>query len=328
MDKEDRLFDGNGIFNLRNRLARRVSGVKGETELDLPILSQIEETAGVEQRKQENFIKEDIDLAETESLRDLLPFFQNMPDFAWGEAHAKGRGWARVRFKQPMKDPVVVAVGDARGTEMLEEYIEEVGDIREKSIDKIKKVGDIGSKEINRINRPDFNSDKYCRRVADHARDGAKNLSPPWPFNYAWNWMCDTFVYNIFYYGWKGSGWIVNLLWDSFIQDQVDETLNTINDFVGDTNYKVNKQLQEITNIVNDQVIRQINELVSDTNNKVNNQIDEITNKVNKVIPDLYKMFGIPDGVAITPMHVRNINSSGFDFLSLGDTTCYWVAID
>jgi uncharacterized protein YoxC len=45
------------------------------------------------------------------------------------------------------------------------------------------------------------------------------------------------------------------------------------------------------------------------------------------VIPELYAAWGIPQNMAPTPVHVRNVTSTGFDFQSYGKTTVYYIAM-
>jgi len=59
----------------------------------------------------------------------------------------------------------------------------------------------------------------------------------------------------------------------------------------------------------------------------IKDQVFYIRDRVNQRLEDLYEMWGIPRNIALTPLHVRNVTSSGFQFLSLGDTTAYWFAI-
>lgn len=46
-----------------------------------------------------------------------------------------------------------------------------------------------------------------------------------------------------------------------------------------------------------------------------------------KVLPALYNAWGIPSTMALTPLHVRNVTTTGFEFQSYGKTTCYYIAI-
>lgn len=56
-------------------------------------------------------------------------------------------------------------------------------------------------------------------------------------------------------------------------------------------------------------------------------QIDKVADAINARLNDLYNMWGIPTNMAITPLHLRNITDTGFDFQSYGSTTCYWICV-
>jgi hypothetical protein len=174
-------------------------------------------------------------------------------------------------------------------------------------------------RQIFRVTRDDFNNGYYCDVVGGGARDRAKKLGPPWPLDIIWGWFCDTFVYTVFYVGWFFAGWILNVLWDSFVQVQIDRVGDSINGIAGDVNTKVNTQLTQIQN--------SMNAVIGDANTKINNQIGAIQDAVNLRLNDLYNMWGLPTNMIPTPLHVRNATSSGFEFQSYGNTTAYWFAI-
>lgn len=56
-------------------------------------------------------------------------------------------------------------------------------------------------------------------------------------------------------------------------------------------------------------------------------QVDRISEAITERLRDLYKMWGIPTNMAIAPVHVRNVTSTGFEFLSLGDMKIHFIAI-
>jgi len=88
-------------------------------------------------------------------------------------------------------------------------------------------------------------------------------------------------------------------------------------------------------------VLRRLNEVVDDVYSGLNEtrnslksldaKVDDLRNKVNDafvaVIPALYDAWGIPRTMALTPLHVRNVSSAGFEFQSYGKTTCYYIAV-
>lgn len=279
------------------------------------------------------------------SIRDLTKL-----QIARGTAKGPNAGvWYRTNFPTTITNPSVVAVAEAKPGTVIERVVNKIPDISLKIIPKvadifsktIPRVADITSKQIARIQRDDFNNDQYCKLVGGGARDRAKTLAPPWPLDMLWGWFCDTLVYGIFYAGWYASGWILNLLWDSFLQPQIDRVRDSINSVVNDANLKVNGQLAEVVDAVNeviadanqkvnsqvDEVVDAVNEVVADANAKINSQVDRITDRVNLVLKDLYSMWGLPNVYSLAVVQTRNLTATGFEWLSLGNMTIHWVAV-
>jgi len=225
---------------LRKRLAERLAKLPRATG-ETPILDQIAIPATV-------ITVSGFNLPEAQG---LLPQLQGFPSFAWGTAAgAKAGQWYAVYYPHTIKGSTPVAIGRGR-------------------------LGDIKLREIVRTIRDDFTNDTYCGKIGAGARDAAKTFSPPWPLDAIWGWFCDTFVYGAFFWAWKAGGLILNILWDTFVQTQ----------------------------------------------------IDKVRDAVNLRLYDLYEMWGFPTNMVPTPLHIRNISDSGFEFQSYGNTTTFWFAI-
>lgn len=264
-----------------------------------------------------------------------LPDIQRRLVIQHGTASGSGkRQWYKVIFPRPIRNPAVVAVAEVRTGEIIRKDIEKISDIVTKTIENIPNISFSGIpsiEDIPRIARDDFNSDYYCDRVASRARDGLKNLGGiPWPLSSIWGWFCDHAVYWIAFYTWKAGGWVVNVLWDSFFQRQIDNIRNTINSNNAIISSRVNSAFNDASRKINNlknKLVNSINETIGDTNAKINSQLSKIQDRVNNRIKDLYDMWGIPYDTAITPVHIRNVTSAGFEWLSLGDMKIYWVAV-
>lgn len=76
-----------------------------------------------------------------------------------------------------------------------------------------------------------------------------------------------------------------------------------------------------------DKVQDAINSTIGDFNSKIDRQIDRVTSRTNFVLKDLYSMWGIPSNLAIAPVHIRNVKSTGFEWLSLGDMKVHWLTV-
>ena len=194
---------------------------------------------------------------EAESIRDIA-----MLRVIYGSAYGDKAGvWYRVSFGTVIKEPIVVAVSEARGTKIKTRTIS--------------KVADIKAKEIPRIS---------ITRTS--IENNIKKKLGDWG---VFNWIRDSIAY--------GLSFIFKWIFDVIIGDQIDY------------------------------VQSKLNETIKDFNKKVNQQVDKITSRVNLVLKDLYRMWGIPEGIALSPVHIRNITGSGFEFLSLGKQKIYWLAI-
>lgn len=195
--------------------------------------------------------------------------------------------WYEVTFPRPLKNAVITATSNARITDYLKRVIPRV----EKQ----------PLTEIVRIARDDFNSPYYCDLVGAGARDRAKTLAPPWPLDLVWNWFCNTLVYSIFYAGWWAAGWILNVLYDAFVQPQIDKVRDSIH--------------QHITAAFTG----------------VQEQIDAVRDAINERLSDLMTMWGVPYGTdqatALTVPMLRNVSDSGFEFLSLGNMDVWFTAV-
>jgi len=81
--------------------------------------------------------------------------------------------------------------------------------------------------------------------------------------------------------------------------------------------------------------IEDTNASISDLRNKVQATLDEQRRNIDaavngglaNVLPLLYNAWGIPKTMAVTPLHVRNVTETGFDFQSYGKTTCRYIAV-
>ena len=154
--------------------------------------------------------------------------------------------------------------------------------------------------------------------MAQGARDRVNTLSPPWPLNLIWDFVVGGIVYWGFYAGWYASGWILNVLWDAFMQPQIDKVRDSINSVVSDANAKINLQFDRHTGA--------IATAVNEVNRKVNDQLKQIQDAVNARLQDLYTMWGIPTNMSLTSIHIRNATDTGFEFQSFGKCTIYWIA--
>lgn len=232
-----------------------------------------------------------------------------VPGLAGGVVTAPNQGWCEVEFSNPATNQKVTFRGKPSVVALAEVRAGDIPPVTAPTITvpevKLPKVS-----EISRIQRDDFNSADYCKDVATHARDRAQELYAegkfgliPWPLDVVFTWILSTFVYWLFYGGMYAVGFILNFLWDRFIQPQVDKVEDEIDKIMVD--FRVNVQTS-------------VNKLGSATANSVNQGLSS-------VIPILYDMMGLVQGQLMTPVNTRNITRSGFEYfaLSKGQKTHY-----
>jgi len=66
---------------------------------------------------------------------------------------------------------------------------------------------------------------------------------------------------------------------------------------------------------------------VDEVQSSLNATVDRLVDAVNARLSDLYQMWGIPGNLRIVPAQIRNVTSTSFEFLSLGNTTIHFMAI-
>ena len=246
----------------------------------------------------------------------------------YGTAYGEKAGvWYKVTFPEPLNEPVVVAVAEARSTTRRYRQVPKPPEVPPPQILKLPDVSKIS------ISYPPNITFKRIERVSltrEEIENRIKNTLGDW----GWlNWARDAIAY--------GMSFVLKFVYDIIVGAQLDKVEESVNAVVSDANAKINEhtkkiidsinaRIQSINSKINNQtnyIINGINDLVRKLNNNWNTQITYITTAINGIISDICAMWGIPEGVAITPVHVRNITTTGFEFLSLGKTKIYWIAI-
>ena len=79
------------------------------------------------------------------------------------------------------------------------------------------------------------------------------------------------------------------------------------------------------------EIIDKTSDAVAKTRENIRQYVDNIRDSVNSglggILPALYVAWGIPSNMAVTPLHIRNVTSTGFEFQSFGRTTCHWICL-
>ena len=122
---------------------------------------------------------------------------------------------------------------------------------------------------------------------------------------------------------------------NSSISDLRGKSETAINSGLSKSRDNAQKALNSGLSTVRDNTQKALNagfsKVKDNTQSALNTTIGNTQSSVNKglasLIPALYAAWGLPSTMIITPIHVRNVTSSGFDFQSYGKTTCYYIAV-
>ena len=117
--------------------------------------------------------------------------------------------------------------------------------------------------------------------------------------------------------------------------DNVKDSMEGIDDKVDDLRSKVNTALDDLRKnsqaSINDGLKKLRANVQTGTDTALGKVGTNVSSAVNsglaKVLPGLYDAWGIPRTMALTPLHVRNLTSTGFEFQSYGKTTCHYIAV-
>jgi len=124
------------------------------------------------------------------------------------------------------------------------------------------------------------------------------------------------------------------------VRPQIVKVTDTMNENIRNHNAAVqhalnvfNNNNRYVFNRLNDEFRKQINNIIASVNDRISQinanfteTINNTTDNVNAVLKDLYAMWGIPENMALTPVHIRNVTSTGFEFQSFGNTEVYYIA--
>ena len=311
----------------REIIARRIRRTKGVEEYrgrKTPILDEIPRTASVYNR-----------------VFSLISRYLGIErGAAYGEEAGK---WYKVYFSQPLKNPSVVAVGVVRGGRIFDRVV----DIPRISIPTPSVSVSVPTIEIPRVQVRCYHCRDcdfawitirvpsrclMCESINIEELTGDTRFEDTgWHLAYwnnkrrlgdwGWfNWLRDAIAtaWTWFGYYFLGKNCVFVLL--DVVYGQVDY---------------ITQQIQTAFNIlvenINSETNRSLRELARDTTSNVqeafNSSVSDLIGAVNERLRDLYAIWGIPESVAPTVVNIRNVTSRGFEFLSLGKTTVYWLAV-
>jgi hypothetical protein len=221
-----------------------------------------------------------------------------LPAFAHGKAYGETAGfWYRVTFPKPINNPSVSCIPEARTGEIPQVKMPTIGITRVPlpKIAEIKVPTDIGINPIP-VGAPKFTYE----------------CTGP---------LCGFSPYKEITELGQSIASVLNE-----ISDKVMEEQNRVNQVI----FRINDALKKIIDTV-----KSLDAKVDDLRTKVDEAVDtlrlnaenSVNDGLNRILPALYTLWGLPKTMAATPIHVRNVTSTGFEFQSLGKTTIWWIAI-
>jgi len=275
---------------LREILAQRFSPLKKRLKIETPVINEVPTPAQII----------------SSSALELSGVLGKIPIICRGKAYGEYAGiWYRITFNKALSEPSVVAVAEGRG-----------GEIPSVAAPKIT----IGTVEVATTSVAVQGSIpvEIPTTLIDYLNESFPHLVSDVP------WVRDQICAP------------VNRIVDSLYRAQ-----SRINDMIGHINEgfaKTKKAVQDTNTAISDLRVKSesaINTGLSksrdNTQKALNATIVNTRDSVNKglgdLIPALYAAWGLPSTMIITPVHVRNVTSTGFEFQSYGKTTCYYLAV-
>lgn len=323
---------------IRGTLLRRVKGIPFFEAAEMPIAREvplpaeiIETNAGPR-------------MAGITDWRDLFNVIKIMPVAISGKAHGRIAGqWYKVIFPKRLKNPHVVATAEARAGAFITSEIpratkprlREIPRARAPTLITIPKEVRGSIKEIRLDWLTEAEMDKFARdsileKCQEKWPEGSGYLFFPLSkHTFCW-WLAQATL----------GKWLSGF-WDKHVKskfidlkDGVNDTVDLLHEKLWGQIDKAKDSLQKMQGDYAIEMTDQINKVrdnigatIGDVHNEIFTQTNYVRDRVNNVTKDLYRMWGVPSGYILTPVHIRNVTSAGFEFQSYGNTTVHYIAI-
>jgi len=276
-------------MTLRSIVAARVSPLKKRLKIETPIIDETPVMAKVIS----------IQAFELPEILGMVPIIVR------GKVYGETAGlWYRVTFGKALSEPSVVAVGEGR-----------TGSIPSVTAPKIT----IASVEVTTtsVAVPASIPVEIPTTVIPYVNESFPSLTS----DIAWvrDQICAP----------------VNRIVESLyrIQARINDAIYRINEgfaktkkAVEDTNSSISDLRVKSESAINTGLRGSRDNTQKALNSTIINTQDSVNKGLASLIPSLYAAWGLPSTMIITPLHVRNVTSTGFEFQSYGKTTCYYIA--
>ena len=269
----------------------------------------------------------------------------------WGKSYGPTKGtWYRAVFEVPFtEEPSVVVVAVARSGALITRVIDKIVTSKVTAPEKISVATvtapeKILAEKIAKFEIPRIGigtAAEVGKKVADAYNEECKKRLGDW----GWlNWARDGVCSVTWGVGYITGVWI-HWMYTVLVQPQIDNVRDAVNKAIADQMDKINSALSSQVDKINvrlgdlrgnvntalssqvDKINARLSTLVDNINGTNSSQIDKVIARVNTVLTDLYDSWGLPSGIIATPVHIRNLSTSGFEWQSYGGTTVHWIAI-
>jgi len=330
-------------MGLRTIIAERISPLRKRLKLDTPIIDEIVASAEIISSETLEFTPESLGLG-------LVPVI------ARGKTYGEAAGvWYRVTFPKSLNNPSIVAVAEGR-----------IGAIPGVAAPKITianvEVATALAAPVKTIavqsTVPVASAAVQTSVPVDIPTTVIPYLNESFPYltsDYAWvrDQICtpvNKIVESLYTLQTRLND-IIEFVNDGFAKTKkgfentnvsISDLRTKVNTAVGDLRTNVNKSIDDLRTKTQTSIneglktLRDNAQAAQDTardnvqkalNNTIVNTQDSVNRGLAALIPSLYAAWGLPSSMVITPIHVRNVTSTGFEFQSYGKTTCYYIAV-
>lgn len=326
---------------IRGTLLKQLKGATFFRATEMPIAKEIAIPADIRS------IRSPPSLGGITNIQELIAAMQQLPVMISGTAYGRIAGqWYRVTFPRRIEDPHVVCTGMARAGDYITAEIPRVSKPTMREIARASRPSLVDIPREPREEIPPIaiewpTKDEMMSETRAKLESGCNEmikarigdwLAPPW---ISTGTFCRGIANASF------GRWLSDF-WDKYVKSKFEALKKGVNDTVNLVYDKLYGQIDKATTAMQENINRlyvtettdQINKVrdsiavsMTDMYNSTNSQVNQIRDRVNTVIKDLYRMWGVPVGYILTPIHIRNITSTGFEFQSFGNTTIQFMAI-
>jgi len=285
-------------------MAERISGLK-KVGVELPVISELPVPA--ERVKQVMWTQERLPIA--------IPEIRvGIPVIVHGKAYGKTAGmWYRVTFPRPVADPSVVCVAEARRGEVP----------RPPPVEEIEALVAVAKEKIPDLTIPIISIRVPRWEMHIPTAGDFVNLVKKFFGDWGWlNWARDAIAWAI--------GNFEYSIWNAIFRPRALERLNSevlvpIRESFESTRDAINAKIADINDRL-EKVRTQINTKLEEIDDRLETLRTRANDRLAGLFPRLYAAWGFPVNMTLTPLHIRNVTDTGFEFQSYGMTTCYYLA--